>query len=256
MAGFFTSPVEHMAQAGPVKTRQPYSGALSRRYNLDQAAPLGRNMPWIHEDEFEPIDRDNAPNGGGWQPASWSRDEWLKALQHRDGDEQSFGSHFAPQTHDGDDSTDYKGASPWLAYDNVQYGGHSPQPARGMGPAAHGGLRGDADQPWSNPDGFSLGHDYESPTTERRMGRFIGHGALRPVQEPFVETGEAPSPTTGLGRFTSIFDPSRDGRTNGVAVPTVRRTMRPYGDATAVQADEEPQTALDLSPGIGGGWVL
>lgn len=233
-----------------------YTGNLSRVYQVDQAAPLGRNRPGQHLVEDEPLDRDDAPLGGGWQPDPWSREDFLLAVSPAPPRGAAEQGHNVPTTHEGVEGSD-KPASPFLAWAGTETGPrHPPAPARGMGPAAHGGLRGDSDQPWANPDGFGLGHDHDMNDTERYMGKHLTNGAIRPVQEPYIETGQAESPPTGLGRFTSIFDPSRDGKPQGTARPTLRRVLRPYGSGDYVTADEQPQTSSDLAPGIGQGWVL
>lgn len=236
-----------------------YSGALVRAgttYDVDRAAPLGRNRPGEHLVEVVPMDRDDAPAGGGWTPEEWTREDWLRAVQHeRDPDDP--GPHNARPTHDGDDGRGVVDAPPWLAFAGDQTPGrHPPAPPRGARAAAHGGLRADNDEPWANPEGYDLGHDYDHPVTVRYMGPHRTRGTLRPVPEPYVETGQTSSPARGLGRGTSPFDPAASVRTFGPMLPTLRRVLRPYGDGDYVADDEAPQTALAVPDAIGSGWVL
>jgi hypothetical protein len=139
--------------------------------------------------------------------------------------------------------------------------GTTPPPAgldwAGAAGAARGGLRGDSSAPWSNPDGFALGHDPQPRNTVRRMGRWLTHAALRGAPRPRIETGTAGTgDPSGLGRFTSPYDPARDLRTWGVSTPTVRRILRPYGSTEFHSADEAPQSVWDAQPPIGGDFAL
>jgi hypothetical protein len=233
-----------------------YTGALVRAYDLDRAAPLGRNRPGEHLIEVVPMDRDDAPAGGGWQPEDWTREQWLRAIQ-RQNDPEEPGPHNVAQTHQGPDGRGTVPAPPWLAWQGDETPGrHPPAVPYGAGGAAHGGLRADNSTPWANPEGFNPGHDYNLPNTVRYMGPHRTRGTLRPAPEPYIETGQASSPAAGLGRGTSPFDPAAAVTRFGVAVPTLRRVLRPYGDGDYVDADESPQTSLDAPESIGSGWVL
>jgi hypothetical protein len=234
-----------------------YTGALTRAsFDVDRAAPLGRNRPTEHLIEEVPMDRDDAPAGGGWTPEEWSREDWLRAIQH-DRDPLDPGPHNAAESHDGPWGRGSVDAPPWVAYAGDETPGrHPPAVPYGSGGGSHGGLRADNSTPWANPEGFDAGHNYDLPNTVRYMGPHRTRGTIRPAPEPYIETGEAPSPPGRLGRFTSMFDPSVPVTRFGVAVPTLRRVLRPYGDGDYVDADEAPQTAMEGPAGIGSGWVL
>lgn len=232
-----------------------YSGNLLRSYSVARAAPTGRAQPGQHTDAPEPSDRDNAPAGGGWQPETWDRTEWLSTYGSPI-DLNPPGPHDVPQTHEGNDG---KGDPPsvYLEYGRHRIGGDDPAVDHGAGGAAHGGLRRDNGTQWANPGGFNLGHEHTLVNEDRHVGRHLTHGALRPTPEAQLQTGQSSSPGAPRGRFTSPYNPIDDVRTFGVQVPTLRRVLRPNGDREFVPTDETPNGRGDLDVSvIGDQWVL
>lgn len=235
----------------------PYSGAFARAYRVETAAPLGRAAPYTHADAVQPITRDDAPPTSQIPTPTpfLTREDWLKDnAGPLTPDSVVRRSHSADGSHlDGDNDAHVESA-PWLTDNSRQeYGGHTDALNQGSRGATHAGLRSDNSSDWANPGGFDLGHDYTNRQSNRRMGSYRMRGAYRPIQDPYVESGENPSPPTGLGRFTSMFDPTAAVRTWGVSMPTTRRVMRPNGDD--VSTDSGPNFDA-VTYGIGGGFAL
>lgn len=235
----------------------PYTGAFARAYRVEQAAPLGRATPFVHQDAVQPISRDDAPSTSQMPTPTpfLTREDWLKDnAGPLVTDVTLRRSHDADGGHGEGRTPPYASEGTYLADSSlIQYGGHAPQENYGSRGAVHDGIRGDNSQGWANPEGFDLGTDYNERQSQRRMGSYRMRGALRPIQEPFVESGEAPSPPKGLGRFTSMFDPSAQVRTYGPQMPTIRRVMRPNGDTSSTDSGPDYDAP---SYGIGGGFAL
>lgn len=234
-----------------------YTGAFARNYRVEPAAPLGRADPGAHADAVQPITRDDAPPTTRipTPDAFTSRDEWLSSWSGPlDLDDEVRRPHDAGGSHNDGNGAFHVEAGPWLDDATlVQYGGHSPAEQHGIQGAAHDGMRGDNSSAWANPEGYNLGSEYVDRNSQRRMGSHRTRGALRPILDPLVMTGDIPSPAAPMGRFTSPYDPATNVRTWGPQMPTVRRVLRPNGDTESTDGGPGYDA---VTYGIGGGFSL
>lgn len=212
--------------------------------------------------------RDEAPLGGGWMP--------LEAVQtpaaglHSTGSDEDFPRRHQRYSSHSDDvpGGDSPKVSPILAFLRGYFPAkpNTPQDllTAGSAGAAHGGLRDRgmdpsqatgrrcADGIFRNPPTM-LGHDYYHPIERVYRGLHLNRPRLRRVQLPgiTVERGSA-SP----GGYSSQYNPTVMQWSAGPREPTLRRLIKPFGQADVDKVSQEPGTVARTNPGpIGnGGW--
>lgn len=220
------------------------SGRLVQTYSYTVPADPGWAQHARHKGEGdEPNTRDDAPSGGGWQPAAWG-ESGVNVLPGADD------SH-AP-THKGNGShygIEGRGAGTGVyRLDNPDRlnGGDSPGLLLGAGGAANGGLRAEGSAPWMSPGasrrradggvvsraaGFLLGHRHVPVTGEHRQGLHMNKPTIRGVRQKIITSGKDP----GV-------------RTVGPIAPKTHQPLSP------VAYDQLPSPAAPSA--IGGEWVL
>ncbi len=251
---------------------RPYSGTLVRSYTVDIPAEPGWADPAKHrEDEGHRVDtthRDEAPRGGGWQPMEFFAVQpplpGGSPAPIADRTHKSSGSHRIP---DGGGLDDAKSPGGFLEFvrgffprkpngpeDLAEAGAfgaaHGGIGSRGMDPSGQGGRR--------TVDGrttvgvLNLGHTYTHPIERVRRPLHLNRPRLRRILAPSIarETGSK-SP----GGYSSQYNPAAKAWSAGPRQPSLRRLIRPYGQADYDEVSQSPQVARATSRPIGnGGW--
>jgi hypothetical protein len=223
------------------------SGRLVQTYSYTVAAEPG----WAQHDRHtgegtEPNTRDDAPAGGGWQPAAWG-ESGVNVLPGEDAT-SLIASHKGDGSHYG---LEGRGAAgDWEQLDNRDSlnGGDSPGLMLGAGGAANGGLRAEGSAPWMSPGasrrradggivtraaGFLLGHRHVPVTGEHRQGLHMNKPTIRGVRQKIITAG---------------YDPN--GRPVGPIIPKSHAQLQ---GVTYDNAESAP--TRDAGP-VGGGWAL
>lgn len=179
------------------------SGRLVQSYSYTAAAEPG----WAQHDRHtgegaEPNTRDDAPAGGGWQPAAWG-ESGVNVLPGSAA-ANLIKSHRGGDSHHGDEG---RGSGVDLTIlDNPDRlnGGDSPGQLLGAGGAANGGLRAEGSAPWMSPGaarrradggvvtraaGFLLGHRHVPVTGEHRQGLHMNKPTIRGVRQKIITAG-------------------------------------------------------------------
>jgi hypothetical protein len=265
-------PTTARVPAGQPSALRPYSGTLVRSYTVDIPAEPGWANPAAHRtDDGHTVDdsgRDDAPRGGGWQPMEFFAVQPPLpggAPAEFERNHTASGSHRIP---DGGGLDDAKTPGGFLEFlrgyfprkpngpeDLAEAGAagaaHGGIGSRGMDPSGQGGRR--------TVDGrqtvgvLHLGHTYTHPIERVRRPLHLNHPKLRRILNPSIarETGSK-SP----GGYSSQYNPAAKARTAGPRQPSLRRLIRPYGQAEYDEVSQSPQASRRTQPGpIGnGGW--
>lgn len=254
-------------------TAQRYSGAVTRRYQVDVPADPGWARPDQHRaDRGHLIDtsgRDEAPRGGGWMSLAYL--DFQQPLPG--GAAATFDrTHDRVADHDvatGGGATDARAQAARLSQRLLSpFPGQPNTPASlanaGAGGAANGGLRAEGMQTWAQVgrrtvDGrqtvgmVDLGHDYALPAERRAAPLHFNRPRLRRVLAPSIgrERGGV-SP----GGYSSQYDPAAPVRTAGVRAPHLRRLIKAAGQAEYDEVSQDPARSRTAGGGpIGnGGW--
>jgi hypothetical protein len=229
-------------------TDQRFAGRLVQAYSYTVPADPGWAQPDRHRDSPpEPNGRDQAPSGGGWQPAAWGESgvNVLPGTQTP----PTIWDHKGTGNHHG---TTGRGAAESYTeltnLDQLRAPGDSPGKLLGAGGAANGGLRADGSAPWMSPGasrrradggmvfrlpGFRLGHTHTPVTAEHRQGLHMNRPKIRGVRQK---------------QINAILD--NNGRPAGPIQPKVHAQLGGY------TYDEAPPVAPSNAGPIGGGWAL
>jgi hypothetical protein len=183
------------------------SGRLVQTYSYTVPASPGQASPDRHRGEgTEPNPRDDAPAGGGWQPAVWGE----SGVNVLPGDEAAalINSHKGSDSHrGGKDGRRLNTRSVQVRNRDSLNGGDSAGLLLGAGGAANGGLRAEGSAPWMNPGasrrradggvvtrvaGFLLGHRHVPVTGEHRQGLHMNKPTVRGVRQKIITTGTGP----------------------------------------------------------------
>lgn len=251
----------------------PYSGTLTRRYQIDVPADPGwADLAPHRVDEGHLVDtsgRDEAPRGGGWMPMEFLAEPALRGLPG--GSPAEF-----PRTHDttsghqdGPDGPDksYTGKGA-LAYARKPLKPQPNEPAdlgtAGAAGAAHDGIRPRGMMPWANvgrrtvdgrqtAGGVALGHVYFHPMERVRRWLHFNRPKLRRVLAPSITVERG---SKSPGGYSSMYDPGRPAWTAGPRQPTLRRLIAAQGQADYDTVSQHPGNSRRGNPGpIGnGGW--
>lgn len=226
------------------------TGRLVTTYSVVVPADPGWTQPERHRDTDpsggEP-DRDEAPAGGGWQPAAWGEVPGALVLAGETYGEPS--DHRGTGSHRGTGGRGAgRGRVPLATTDTI-VSGDRPGALLGAAGANNGGISPTGvSAAWASPPvgrrradggtvtragGLSLGHLYTIVTERHRQGLHLNRPTLR-----FIRTA-APAKST-----------DRAERTAGPIQPRSRALVRPAG-----VPDEAPAAPAKSQP-IGGGWAL
>lgn len=192
-------------------------------------------------------DRAKAPAGGADVPVDWLSGQVPVGPGSAASENPDSDNHSATGRHAGSNGA---GRSRWVGQDlerpdrppGVQ---HPPMTLENAGSAgaAFGGLTktGSMD-PYANPGGVDLGHNYNHPQDQHRQGLHFNRPGLRIIRAPSRTSAEYTAFSAGAG-------PSQ---------PRMRRQVRPAGQTDFVPVDQDPaRYAGERENGsIGGGWAL
>lgn len=191
------------------------TGRLVSNYSYTVPAEPGFAQHGRHTGEgTEPNTRDDAPAGGGWQPAAWG-ESGVNVLpgnavaRLRAG---TSGNHEGDNSHTGNMGTGEAHELPGrLINPDRLNGGDSPGQLLGAGGAANGGLRAEGSAPWMSPGasrrradgkvvtrvaGFLLGHRHVPVTGEHRQGLHMNKPTIRGVRQKIITAGKDPGVRT------------------------------------------------------------
>jgi hypothetical protein len=232
------------------------SGRLVQTYSFVAPADPGFAQHARHTGEGEvPNLRDDAPSGGGWQPAIWG-ESGVNVLPGGAGTAAYPTSPANDASHKGSDDG-HKGSTgrgaagaSVVRLDNPDSltGGDSPGQLLGAGGAANGGLRADGSAPWMNPGasrrradggvvtrapGFLLGHRHVPVTGDHHQGLHMNKPTIRGVRQKII---------------THAADPNN--RAAGVVIP------KSHAQLQGVAYDSAESAPTRDSGAIGGEWAL
>lgn len=232
---------------------QRFGGRLVQAYSYTVPADPGWAQPDRHRDLTpEPNGRDQAPKGGGWQPAAWG-ETGVNVLPGSGATPASPGwNHKGTGSHHGDLGRGAAGEYTWLDNrDTYSAPGDSPGKLLGSGGAANGGLRADGSAPWMSPGasrrradggtvtrapGFLLGHTHTPVKGDHRQGLHMNRPKIRGVRQKIVTFAKIPG--------------DNNARPAGPVQPKVHAQLGGY------TYDENGMTADTNAGPIGGGWAL
>lgn len=180
------------------------SGRLVQTYSYTVPAEPGWAQPDRHKGEgSEPNERDDAPAGGGWQPASWGE----SGVNVLPGEAASslIASHKGDGSHKGLEGRGAAGKWASLGNRDSLNGGDSAGLLLGAAGAANGGLRAEGSAPWMSPGasrrradgglvqraaGFLLGHRHVPVTGEHRQSLHMNKPTIRGVRQKIITSGK------------------------------------------------------------------
>lgn len=228
---------------------QRFGGRLVQAYSYTVPADPGWAQPDRHRDTSpDPNGRDQAPQGGGWQPAAWG-ESGVNVLPGGTAPPAAW-NHHGGDSHHGDMGRGAAAASIERLgnLDELRAPGDSPADLLGAGGAANGGLRAEGSAPWMSPGasrrradgktvfrlpGFRLGHKHTPVTAEHRQGLHMNRPKIRGVRPKTITTG---------------YDPN--GRPAGPVQPRAHAQLGGY-------TYDESSLVPPSNPGpVGGGWAL
>lgn len=255
-------------------TGRRYSGrSLSNRYNVyvpGDPSPVDLTDHRAEDGHRKDTSgRDEAPRGGNWMPLDAVATP-AAGLRSQETTPDTFPRSHGRYSGHRDDVAggDSDRVSPILAFlrgffptvpnqpqdlDTAGAAGaaHGGQGERGMDPTQALGRR-CADGIFRNPP-TNLGHTYTIPIERVRRPLHLNRPRLRRVLAPSIVTEKGgPSP----GGYSSQYDALAPAKTVGPRNPTLRRLIRPYGQADVDTVSQFPGAVAAANPGpIGnGGW--